>query len=88
MCAPKCKMFFPSIMARMEESNDRTRVQVDAGDIRTFIEVAPTARPAQVVHGIASTMLLCNHMLKVEWPFIDLFRQSTILTPAAGTLPH
>jgi hypothetical protein len=70
----------------MEKSDQFTRLSISTCNIRPFREIAPTARPTEVLQFVAAAMLLGNHVLDVKRPFIRFVRQQTVLATMSGAL--
>jgi hypothetical protein len=82
------EMFSPVVLSRMKQCHHRARIWIQAGEICPFEQIAPTARPAEILQFITATMLPRNNMLHVKWPFIGHVGQKAVLAAIARSSPN
>lgn len=81
-------MLTPVVCSRIEQLYAALRSGIDCRKIRTFVQVAPAARPTEIIEHIGTAMLASDNMLQVEGPLVRLLGKMAILTSIAGALLH
>ncbi len=76
--AIESKMRIPGVGSWIEQPNDKARVRINRGKIRTFEEAATLTGPGEVGKCISSAMLPCADVVQVERP-----KRQVILVKAA-----
>jgi hypothetical protein len=80
------EMIAPDLHSRVEKSCLLTRLWVQTDEVRSFVEIAPTACPAKIREFIAAAMLPGYDVFQMERPLVDFSRQETVLAAVARTL--
>ena len=82
------EVVFPVLAPRMEQFRHSLGLRVNAGQVRSFVQVAINTRQSQILQIVRAAMNLGDDVLEVQscqWR-IFLARQTILATPA-GTLP-
>lgn len=72
----------------MKQARQFARLRVQPGEVWAFLEITVVARQSQVCLRVFSSMLPGNNVFNVKRQRFPLLRQPSILTVAAGPLPH
>lgn len=72
-------MLRPLVNAGMEEGDDLTGFDVQAGEIRTFMKIGSMAGEGEVLGVIGTAMLFCDDVLNVVRKVAVLLAEQAIL---------
>lgn len=81
-------MLVPDLSARIKQINPGRCFGINAGEIRSFVQVALSASPSQIVGIIIGLMDFGNNVINMERPFVLRFRKSTVFAPSFGSQTH
>jgi hypothetical protein len=80
------EMLHPYRASWVKQFDGAIRLRVDARKVWTFVTIAETAGPSQIL-GLGSTAVLpSDDVVEVKWQFGEAFRKVTIFAPMLG--PH
>jgi hypothetical protein len=60
-------MFAPTIATRMKQRNHSISLWIDAGNIRSFIEIAVKTAECEICGDRTSAVLSGNHVINLKW---------------------
>ena len=81
------EVFFPSVAARMEQSGQFAGIGIEAGKVRTFVEVTENAGPGQIFVAVRPAMFPGDDVFDMEiFGFKRRIRQPAVFATTARAL--
>lgn len=72
----------------MEKWRYQTRIGINAGEVRSLVEITFRASKSQIVRIVRTAMLARNNVLNVEAQIGEVLRQATILATVSSPLAN